>query len=343
MIYNNIRLFVFPIIFTISFIPFLYLLRLFSVYESLFTRVKTKNQDSKFKSHVKREIIKYCKLNLYKLNKFSSWKYFYIEDKSKIISMINEDKKVRYWNRNKLQILYHNFINKMNSENWLIIALMWFLWAIIWWFITSFSSNYFWKNNEIETRVFEIKREIYENFLDDYYNTFNWESIAKSYEEEYKFRVEKYMYIDHHWLHKISKEIKNCFYDIPSNCNTWEFVNCTIGSAQNDSIKYILKKKSDEFIEKSYKYKLFIPNEIFKKITEKINNNYLWVNNFYDCGSWNGCNCGFNFLIFEDNLMDTMWVFPIWKYSLRLLPDLSIKIDSSIISILKNDIKKHYE
>ena len=68
---KNMRDFLLPIVFTIAFLPFTYLMALFVQYESIFTSIEIVNTDSVLARYTKWNIFAACRLNLRKLNKFS--------------------------------------------------------------------------------------------------------------------------------------------------------------------------------------------------------------------------------------------------------------------------------
>lgn len=68
---KNMRDFLLPIVFTIAFLPFTYLMALFVQYESIFTRIEIVSTDPVLARYTKWKIFAACRLNLRKLNKFS--------------------------------------------------------------------------------------------------------------------------------------------------------------------------------------------------------------------------------------------------------------------------------
>jgi hypothetical protein len=67
----NFKSLVLPIILTALFIPFIYLLSLFMIYENLFIRLKFLVKDDKIRKKVKRQILRIANLNLDKLSNIS--------------------------------------------------------------------------------------------------------------------------------------------------------------------------------------------------------------------------------------------------------------------------------
>jgi hypothetical protein len=69
---KTLRDFFLPPIFTIAFLPYVYLIALYMQYESLFTRIDFANKDADLARYAKRKILAACHLDLSKLNKFST-------------------------------------------------------------------------------------------------------------------------------------------------------------------------------------------------------------------------------------------------------------------------------
>lgn len=67
----NLRDFLLPLVLSILFIPFIYLMALYVQYENLFVRIDIVNVKSKFVNRAKRKIFFSCFLNLNKLDKFA--------------------------------------------------------------------------------------------------------------------------------------------------------------------------------------------------------------------------------------------------------------------------------
>lgn len=67
---RNLRDFSLPILFTLVFLPFIYILALFIQYESLFVRIKIFNKDQRLAKYTIWKIFLVCQLSLRKLNKF---------------------------------------------------------------------------------------------------------------------------------------------------------------------------------------------------------------------------------------------------------------------------------
>jgi hypothetical protein len=69
---NNLKDFILPILLSISFVSFLYLLALYFAYESLFIRLEINiKKDKSTVSYAKKSIFALCCLNLMKLNRFN--------------------------------------------------------------------------------------------------------------------------------------------------------------------------------------------------------------------------------------------------------------------------------
>jgi hypothetical protein len=68
---RNLRDLLLPPVFTIAFLPFIYLVALFMKYESVFIRIDFFNDNSELAGYAKRRILAACHFNLRNLNKFS--------------------------------------------------------------------------------------------------------------------------------------------------------------------------------------------------------------------------------------------------------------------------------
>lgn len=88
---QNLYFFLYPIILSVLYIPFLYLLRLMMNYESLFIRINPVNWWwERNARHIKYGIAKFCHFNLHKLNKFSDFfgRNYFLQDKPDIEDLI---------------------------------------------------------------------------------------------------------------------------------------------------------------------------------------------------------------------------------------------------------------
>jgi hypothetical protein len=68
---KNIRDFFLPVVFTVTFLPFVYLMALYMQYETLFIRVDFFNTNRELARYAKQKILTTCHVNLSKLNRFS--------------------------------------------------------------------------------------------------------------------------------------------------------------------------------------------------------------------------------------------------------------------------------
>lgn len=68
---NNLRDFLLPILFTIAFLPFTYMMALFIKYESVFIRIDIVNTNKDLARYAKQKIVMACHINLRKLNRLS--------------------------------------------------------------------------------------------------------------------------------------------------------------------------------------------------------------------------------------------------------------------------------
>lgn len=85
--------FFYPIFYMGLFYPFLYLFRLLMQYESLFVRVKIRDSNKKLDYfYVKLKMFLLCWFNLVRLNQFSTWRMFWMEEKYEIDKIIADFK-----------------------------------------------------------------------------------------------------------------------------------------------------------------------------------------------------------------------------------------------------------
>ena len=87
---ENLESFYLPVLFSITFIPFVYFFALYSGYETFFIRLDFFVEDATVLRYAKRETIFAHKLNLWKLNKWSkyvisSWRF---KDKQEVDAAI---------------------------------------------------------------------------------------------------------------------------------------------------------------------------------------------------------------------------------------------------------------
>lgn len=91
-ILKNLYFFLYPMVLSIFYVPFLYLLRLMTNYESLFIRINPANWWwSRNALYIKYGIVKYCHFNLNKLNKFSEFfgRHYFLQEKPDIDVLIS--------------------------------------------------------------------------------------------------------------------------------------------------------------------------------------------------------------------------------------------------------------
>jgi uncharacterized membrane protein YhdT len=80
---KNLRDFLLPLAFTITYIPFVYLVTLYSQYDNIFMRIDFANKNSNLTKYAKQKILITFHFNLRKLTRFSKkagWPEFHIED-----------------------------------------------------------------------------------------------------------------------------------------------------------------------------------------------------------------------------------------------------------------------
>jgi len=89
---NNLYLFFYPVLYFILYYPFLYFLRLWVLYEGLFIRINPAHAWwAKNARRIKYGIIKFCHVNLSKLNKFSEFfgRNYFLQEKPTIDTFIS--------------------------------------------------------------------------------------------------------------------------------------------------------------------------------------------------------------------------------------------------------------
>lgn len=238
------------------------------------------------------------------------------------------------------------------------VAIIGLISAVVWWLISSWTINLFSKNNEIETRMFDIKKTVYSDFLDEYYKNFNNSVMKKKYEETYEKMVAYNLYgacwlaghSRHVWdnIDLVKKDleynIRECYYNSPYECwistcfwikpenvmISW-FNNTDIAKniwlSQSDSMNIVLDEMLSNFIKNTYKFQLILPEDIYNRAIEWIKNKLYTCENCYrDCGEWNTSDCWFDFDKF--NIKDSIK---------------EVFINPWVIDELKEDLQKHYK
>jgi len=104
LVFGNFQAFLLPLLLTIAFLPFLYVLALFMIYESIFTRfnVSIGNRDKDLLRVTKRKIFSTFGINLSLLNKFLK------EDVGKLSGLRNESELKEIINRFMDKQIYRN-------------------------------------------------------------------------------------------------------------------------------------------------------------------------------------------------------------------------------------------
>lgn len=93
------------------------------------------------------------------------------------------------------------------------------------------------KNNEIETRLYQIKTDTYKKFLDEYYKDFASPSITSLYEKKYDELIENNLQDAYNW-HATKEDflkIKSakCYYQSPNACTDNDYQYWIIGWNQD--------------------------------------------------------------------------------------------------------------
>lgn len=91
---DNLRAFALPIILTLAYLPFLYLIALYAVYDELFVRLNLfSNKDKELIRLARRKILMLCNVNLKKLNRFAkenTQELMRLRNRNDLLSMIDE-------------------------------------------------------------------------------------------------------------------------------------------------------------------------------------------------------------------------------------------------------------
>ncbi len=88
---KNLRDFLLPIFFTITFSPFVYVMALYMQYEILFVRMNIRNANPDLAKYARRKIYATCHINLWKLNKLANKKgYIMVSDHDDVIAQLKE-------------------------------------------------------------------------------------------------------------------------------------------------------------------------------------------------------------------------------------------------------------
>lgn len=226
--------------------------------------------------------------------------------------------------------------------------ILWLLWCIIW---TTISTSH---DNEIKN--YEYRKEAYSQFVFDYLDFFNNDTIFSWYEKEFKKAVnmewlENAHYYDYvyHLIQKYPK-IKECFYWTPLSCteNMEEsqeediydrnYISKFIGSSQKSAVVKTLSKNLKKFRDKTFSIRLLMDNDMYEDIMRKIAwRIYVAPSPRYWCvfptmswftteRYWAECWFDFSPYMWEDKYTTVYW------FSF---------IDEEIFEILREDLKKY--
>lgn len=196
-------------------------------------------------------------------------------------------------------------------------AIIWLCAGIIGWIIWAMANSLFAKNNEIETRLFELKIEAYKDIYDIVHMEFDPNKLQNEYLALFKkwleFMDSSYNYIE-------------CANIDPSQCNiglSWE-----LKFIQWATSKEIIKRSLESSLSKIHRYQPIFPQSIFFKIKS-------WLDNTYEQVTWGRLNaCSFP-NDFEQYLE--------WEYDCYMGSDVINPFKKTILNILQEDIQEHYE
>lgn len=144
------------------------------------------------------------------------------------------------------------------------------------------------KNNEIETRLYQVKTDNYKKFLDEYHKDFSSSSITSVYKKKYDELIEDNIqsaYNGHATKSDIDKIIvSKCYYQSPNVCVDNNYQYPIIGWNQDQAMRETLEESLYIFASNTYSLSLAIPSNAYELAIEKIKKAIqLSKNNFNDC------------------------------------------------------------
>lgn len=198
------------------------------------------------------------------------------------------------------------------------------IWSIIWWVLVAVINIIFQIYQRDESRIFEIKQQVYSDFIEKYYEYFSDEAIREEYERLYEIYVYKFISINDNSFYLES--IENCKYDITDNCLIFGENNdilITIEKAQSDAFLAAINNQYEEYSLYLAQVELVIPKEIFYLLEEEVISIQKLTNYSFEESCSNSNMCGIQYI----------WnAYEATKYL----------FSEKIISILKKDLQSHY-
>lgn len=185
------------------------------------------------------------------------------------------------------------------------------LWVIIWSILTTLLTGIFSKNNEIETRLFEIKINSYEKIYDIVENTFNEKDMREDYLKIFK------AFISNSWL---NDNYLKCPMIKASECKNTDPV--ILKTMQSMATEYVMEKYTRSALGNLRKYRPIFPQQTFSEIKKQLEST-LESGKKYEykrCKEW--------FETSED------WCI-LGKFEIA-------SVRESILEILEKDIQQHY-
>lgn len=236
-------------------------------------------------------------------------------------------------------------MSQEQKPNW--IEKWTFFWNIISWTVViillTFITANLTKNNEIETRLYQIKSDNYKKFLDEYYKDFNSANIKSTYEKKYEELIENNIQDAYNWnatKNDIFEVVSSkCYYQSPNVCVSTDYKYSIIGWNQDQAMRETLEESLNTFTLNTYSFALAMPNNAYKLAVDRMQNAIqLSKNNFNDCNWWSDAECGFNFWVISKKTENLgIW----WKW-------VKVKIEfdfikPEVIELLKTDLQTHYK
>jgi hypothetical protein len=138
--------------------------------------------------------------------------------------------------------------------------------AFIWGFASSYFSSHFNKQDELETRIFEVKEKHYTQFLETYYKYFSQTALTAAYKTTREKEFSK--------NNNRSSALKQCYATIPRNCmiNSWEEL-LQIKKMQQDIVNMTIDDQRQKVDRETIVSQLMISTGVNEKIQKQIFSN----------------------------------------------------------------------
>lgn len=271
--------------------------------------------------------------------------YQYVKDMENKISKKKTNEK----------IIKKNYLKEIfNSQNiWIIF---WSAFSILWIFIWSRISS----SNELNMKNLEIEKEVYVNFLNEYYSHFDNEAILNKYKYNYEryirnnfndddlryfsdWFISSYTNSDYYSYLKEyndsineSKDIKECYFGIPLDCvNSFEEsamkynLRILIWETQRRAMVATLTEQIRDFKKKTVDASILMPKSLYDKSISNMSLTFVVSPNPFNSCEWiTNSVCWFDFSTYlqEDENTTTFW----FNF-----------IDESIVDYFRERMKKY--